>query len=66
MVESLAQKAKKQDPHPQLDGISEITDKKVLAAIDKVIEKIVRVSVQDGRVFIGILKCVDQTKTLFV
>ena len=30
------------------------------------IEKIVRVTVSDGRVFLGILKCVDQTKTLFL
>ena len=34
--------------------------------IDKVIDKLVRVSVVDGRVYLGKLMAVDQTKTLFV
>ena len=49
--------------HPQLDGIQKVTDEKVNALIDKVIEKIVRVEVSDGRIFLGILKSVDKTKT---
>ena len=52
--------------HPQLDGIQKVTDEKVNALIDKVIEKIVRVEVTDGRIFLGMLKSVDKTKTIFI
>ena len=38
----------------------------MVALIDKVIGKIVRVTVSDGRVYLGTLVCVDQTKTVFV
>ena len=52
--------------HPQLDGIKPVTDDKVKTLIDKVIDKIVRVEVSDGRIYLGILKSVDKTKTIFV
>ena len=41
-------------------------DKKTLDVIDKVIDKLVRVTVSDGRIYLGKLMCVDQTKTVFV
>ena len=43
-----------------------MTDKKTLDVIDKVIDKLVRVTVSDGRIYLGKLMCVDQTKTVFV
>ena len=43
-----------------------MSDAKVLALIDKVIDKMVRVTVSDGREYLGRLQCVDQTKAVFV
>ncbi len=57
---------KVQEKHPQKNEIEEVTDKKALAVIDKVIEKIVRVTVTDGRVYLGQLMAVDQTKSVFI
>ena len=36
------------------------------AVIDKVIDKLVRITVTDGRIFLGKLRAVDQTKTVFI
>ena len=47
-------------------GISALSDKDVCAVVDKVIEKIVRVDISDGRQYIGILQCVDQQGTVYV
>ena len=55
MVES----TENQDPHPQKSGIDEVKDQKTIALIDKVIDKVVRVTVSDGRVYLGKLMCVD-------
>ena len=68
MVESTTQNEPKpgQDPHPQKSGIDEVTDKKVLDVVEKVIDKIARVTVSDGRIYLGKLMCVDQTKTVFL
>ena len=52
--------------HPQIAGIESVSDEKAKKVIDKVIDKIVRVDVMDGRTYLGILKGVDQTKTIFV
>ena len=68
MVESSENQSqqKPQDPHPQKSGIHEVKDEKMLAVIDKVIDKLVRVTVSDGRIYLGKLMCVDQTKTVFL
>ena len=68
MVEEIKKESEERDDgrHPQLDGIKPVTDDKVNALIDKVIDKIVRVKVSDGRIYLGILKSVDKTKTIFV
>ena len=36
------------------------------AVIDKVIDKLVRITVTDGPIFLGKLRAVDQTKTVFI
>ena len=67
MVEQAAQESKPpKESHPQISGIQEVTDERAKAVIDKVIDKLVRVTVADGRVYLGKLMAVDQTKTLFV
>ena len=43
-----------------------MADEGVKATIDKVIEKLCRVTVADGRVYLGILMAVDQTKTVYM
>ena len=43
-----------------------MTDKKIIDVIEKVIDKLVRVTVSDGRIYLGKLMCVDQTKTVFL
>lgn len=45
--------------HQISSGIQPIENKEVLAVIERVIEKIVRVQVSDGREYIGILQSVD-------
>ena len=52
--------------HPQISGVLPVEDSKVNQLIDKVIDKIVRVTVSDGRIYLGILKSIDKTKTIFV
>ena len=52
--------------HPQQSGVEEVKDERAKAVIDKVIDKLVRVTVADGRVYLGKLMAVDQTRTLFV
>lgn len=52
--------------HTKLNGLDLVTDPKVLALIDRVIDKIVRIKVSDGRVYVGMLKSIDQTKSVFV
>ena len=42
------------------DGITSITNTKVNQTINRVIEKVVRVEVSDGRIYVGILMAVDQ------
>ena len=42
-----------------LSGVSLIQDEAVLQLVDKVIEKIVRVQISDGRIYLGILQSVD-------
>ena len=37
-----------------------------MSTIDKVIEKVVRVTVKDGRLYLGKLMAVDQTRTVFL
>lgn len=60
----LAQQTKER--HPQMSGITEVTDAGAQSIIDKVIDKLVRVTVADGRVYLGKLMSVDQTRTVFV
>ena len=38
-----------------LSGVSLIQDEAVLQLVDKVVEKIVRVQISDGRTYLGIL-----------
>jgi len=57
MVEATAEE--QGTKHPQLNGIDKVTDPRALAMVDKVIEKLVRVTVVDGRVYIGTLMSVD-------
>ena len=64
MVE--ATNAQKMIKHEQKNGIEKVTDPRALALIDKVIQKLVRVTVADGRVYLGLLMSVDQTKTVFI
>ena len=45
--------------HPQKCGIEEVTDERAKQVIDKVIDKVVRVTVSDGRVYLGKLMSVD-------
>ena len=45
--------------HPLNNGIQIVTDPRALAMIDKVITKLVRVTVTDGRVYLGLLTSVD-------
>ena len=45
--------------HPLDNGIQKVTDPRALAMIDKVITKLVRVTVTDGRVYLGLLTSVD-------
>jgi small nuclear ribonucleoprotein (snRNP)-like protein len=52
--------------HQISSGIEPIENKEVLAVVDKVIEKIVRVQVSDGREYVGILQSVDQAGTVYV
>ena len=67
MVEAInSANAKSKDPHPQKSGIVEVTDQKTLDIIEKVIDKMARVTVSDGRVFLGKLMSVDQTKAVFL
>ena len=42
------------------DGITPITNSTVNQTISRVIEKIVRVEVSDGRIYVGMLMAVDQ------
>ncbi len=42
------------------DGITPITNTEVNQTINRVIEKVVRVEVSDGRIYVGILMAVDQ------
>ncbi len=49
-----------------LSGITQITQPNVLALIDKVIEKVVRVEIYDGRIYIGLLMSCDQQRCLFI
>ena len=49
-----------------LSGISEVTNPDILQVIDRVIEKVVRVEVSDGRTFIGLLMSCDQQRCLFI
>ena len=65
MVEASAAQEEKQR-HPQKSGIDTVNSETALAVIDKVIDKMVRVTVTDGRIFLGKLMAVDQTKTVFV
>jgi small nuclear ribonucleoprotein (snRNP)-like protein len=48
------------------DGIAPITNSTVNEFISRVIDRIVRVEVSDGRIYVGMLMCVDQQRTLFV
>ena len=69
MVEQATQESITPAPkeqHPQLNGIDAVSDERALTIIDKVIDKLVRVSVSDGRVYLGKLMAVDQTKTVFI
>ena len=66
MVEQQVQEPQPKKRHPQQSGVEEVKDERAKAIIDKVIDKLVRVTVADGRVYLGKLMAVDQTKTLFV
>ena len=66
MVEQQVQEQKPVKRHPQQSGVEEVKDERAKALIDKVIDKLVRVTVADGRVYLGKLMAVDQTRTLFV
>lgn len=55
-----------QKSHPQKSGIDAVTDQHALNVINKVIDKIVRIEVSDGRIYLGKLMAVDQTKTVFI
>ena len=61
MVEAVEQPSAPRKEHPQKNGIDKINsdNDKANAVIDKVIEKIVRVSVSDNRVYLGKLMAVD-------
>ena len=61
-----ALKAAEKQQHPQKSGIDAVTDERALTVIDKVIDKLVRVSVSDGRLYLGKLMAIDQTKTVFI
>ena len=65
MVEA-AQAPTEPKTHPQKHGIEAVTNDRAQAVVNKVIDKLVRVSVSDGRIYLGKLMAVDQTKTLFV
>ena len=52
--------------HPQMSGIDPVEGGSAKTVIDKVIDKIVRITVSDGRIYLGRLMAVDQTKTVFI
>ena len=58
MVEASAAEEEKKG-HPQKSGIDTVNSEAALAVIDKVIDKMVRVTVTDGRIFLGKLMAVD-------
>ncbi len=47
-------------------GIAPVTNPDTLAVIERVIEKVCRVEVSDGRTFIGLLMSCDQQRCLFL
>lgn len=49
-----------------LSGVDPVTNDRVLKIIERVIEKVVRVEISDGRIYVGLLISVDQTKALFI
>ena len=49
-----------------MSGIEDVSDSRAQTVIDKVIGKLVRVTVADGRLYLGTLMAVDQTRTVFV
>lgn len=50
---------------PSPSGIKELESTKVKEFCSKAIEKVVRVSCKDGRVYVCQIGCVDKTKTVF-
>ena len=49
-----------------MSGIDPVEGGSAKTVIDKVIDKIVRITVSDGRIYLGRLMAVDQTKTVFI
>ena len=43
-----------------------MTDERARAVINKVIDKVVRLTVSDDRIYLGKLMSVDQTRTVFL
>lgn len=66
MVEAAQTTDLTEERHPQLSGIEDVSDSRAQTVIDKVIGKLVRVTVADGRLYLGTLMAVDQTRTVFV
>ena len=56
---------KKQKYEP-LSGVTPLEEEAALKLVDRVIEKIVRVQISDGRTFLGILMSVDQQRTVYI
>ena len=59
-------KQKQREANPQISGIEDVTDERVRAVINKVIDKVVRITVSDGRIYLGKLMSIDQTRTAFI
>ena len=49
----------KKPKYEPLSGITPLEEEAALKLVDRVIEKIVRVQISDGRTFLGILMSVD-------
>ena len=59
-------KQKQREANPQISGIEDVADERVRAVINKVIDKVVRITVSDGRIYLGKLMSIDQTRTAFI